>query len=304
MEVLNLSSKTGGSLSLVKARRSSWILAKPTVETIEEIMSSTTDNLQPITDISVTASESMSQKEIAESIGTPDSNSTATGQPVGETETTLRQSQKPEEHHDEQIAIPKGNFIVKYREYADVVEMPVDAHEAIAMALIAAVLNRNGVRIENGAITVPMDFWLILISGRGAGRNTLLGLASPIIKKAGLQDLIRTSAWGSEQALYQNLAENPNGLYMWPELSIVLKKFAQSNFGGAKVWVTDRYDNFDVPDAVTYRKTGKKDTPPIEFGEAPRLNIIGTSSEDWMMTNLAGCGKTQPKRRCTSRSEK
>jgi hypothetical protein len=179
-----------------------------------------------------------------------------------------------------------GNFIAKYRDYADVVEAPAEAHEAIAMALIAAVLNRNGVSIQHGAISVPMDFWLILISESGAGRNTLVGLAGPILKKAGLRDLTRTSSWGSEVALYQNLAENPSGLYVWPELSIVLKKFTQSNFGGAKVWVTDRYDNHDVPDPITYRKTGRKDTPSIEFTEAPRLNIIATSSEDWLMINL------------------
>ena len=57
MEVLNLSSKTGGSLSLVKARRSSWTLANPTVETIEGTMSSTTDNLQPKPETRQTQSE-------------------------------------------------------------------------------------------------------------------------------------------------------------------------------------------------------------------------------------------------------
>jgi hypothetical protein len=180
----------------------------------------------------------------------------------------------------------EGNLIEKYREYADIVEAPADAHDAIAMAVIAAVLNRNGVAIKHGPLKVPMDFWTILISESGAGRNTLVGLATPILKKSGLDDLVRKAAWGSEVALYQNLAENPNGLYVWPELSIVLKKLAQPNFGGAKVWLTDRYDNYEVPDAVTYRRTGKKDTPPIEFSDAPRVNIIATSSEDWLMTNL------------------
>jgi len=194
--------------------------------------------------------------------------------------------EKDGENREAPKSRPKGNFITKYREYADIVEVPADAHEAVAMALLAAVLNRNGVEIMHGAITIPMDLWLILISESGAGRNTLISLATPILKKAGLEDLIRTTAWGSEMALYQNFAENPRGLFVWPELSIVLKKLAQPNFGGAKVWLTDCYDNPNVPDDVTYRKTGKKDTPPIVFSEPPRTNIIATSSEDWLMTNL------------------
>ena len=196
------------------------------------------------------------------------------------------QTRVSDEKQEESKPLFKGNFITKYREYADVVEVPADAHEAVAMALLAAVMNRNGVEIKHGAITIPLDFWLILISESGAGRNTLIGLAKPILRKADLEDLVRGNAWGSETALYQDFAENPTGLFIWPELSIVLKMLAQPTFGGAKVWITDRYDNPDVPDDITYRKTGKRDTPPIEFSQAPRLNIIATSSEDWLMTNL------------------
>ena len=248
-------------------------------------MSSTPDNLHSypqepvvlggtsttnVTDVQGEKSDTQPASRLAEAIASQDN----------------QEAGQPDETQGESKLTPTGNFITKYREYADVVEAPAEAHEAIAMALIAAVLNRNGVSIQHGAISVPMDFWLILISESGAGRNTLVSLAGPILKKSGLRDLIRTSSWGSEVALYQNLAENPKGLYVWPELSIVLKKFGQSNFGGAKVWVTDRYDNHDVPDPITYRKTGRKDTPTIEFAEAPRLNIIATSSEDWLMTNL------------------
>lgn len=53
-------------------------------------------------------------------------------------------------------------------------EIGADAHEAIAMALIAGVLNHNGVYIEHGAVPIPMDFWLILLSESGADcRNAI-----------------------------------------------------------------------------------------------------------------------------------
>ena len=63
----------------------------------------------------------------------------------------------------------KGNFIEKYREYADVLEAPPEAHEAVAMGLIAAVLNRNGTTILHGAVRVSMDLWTLLISESGFG---------------------------------------------------------------------------------------------------------------------------------------
>ena len=54
-----------------------------------------------------------------------------------------------------------------------------------------------------------------------------------------------------------------------------------------KEWLTDRYDSRSVPDAITYRRTGKKnDTPAIEFSQAPRINILATSSYDWFINSL------------------
>jgi hypothetical protein len=253
-------------------------------------MQSTTTNPQNALVAPIIPTEGVSEAGTTDGIDVPSSESVAPEQGGALPELALEQPEQQQEQGDgeQQKAkpTPKGNFITKYQEYADVVEVPADAHEAIAMAILAAVLNRNDVYIQHGAVPIPMDFWLILMSESGAGRNTLVGLASPILKKAGLEDLVRKSAWGSEVALYQNFAENPSGLFIWPELSIILKKFAQPNFGGAKVWMTDTYDNPGVPDAITYRRTGRKDTPPIEFTQAPRLNIIATSSEDWLMTNL------------------
>jgi hypothetical protein len=84
------------------------------------------------------------------------------------------------------------------------------------------------------------------------------------------------------------MAENSRGLYVWPELSVALRALNDPRFAGAKEWITDRYDNLRIPDAITYRQTGKKsDTPAIIFNDAPRTNILATSSSDWFISNLA-----------------
>jgi hypothetical protein len=108
------------------------------------------------------------------------------------------------------------------------------------------------------------------------------------MKAAGLTGLIHNRTWGSRQALYQMIAEHPAGLFVWTELSVVLKKLGDKSFAGAKEWLTDLYDNLEIPEAIRYRVTGKKsDTPPIEFSQAPRINILATSSVDWFLSNVS-----------------
>jgi len=180
------------------------------------------------------------------------------------------------------------DFINTYAEYADVIEAPREMHEAVAMQLLATTLNRNGVTIPLGAVTHTFDLWFLLLSGSGLGRSTLVGMASPILERAELTSIRRNETWGSPQALMQQMAENTAGLYVWGEMSEKLRMLSTPRFEGAREWITDRYDNLSIPEALRYRSTGHKgNTPPIVFKEAPRMNILATSSNDWMFTNLA-----------------
>ena len=179
------------------------------------------------------------------------------------------------------------DFISAYTAYADILEAPAVVHEAVAISLLAAVLNPR-VSIQHGGLTVTLDLWTLLLSGSGLGRNTLVSLAYPVLDASGQGTLIRGATWGSGPALYQDLAEKPNGLFIWPEISQMLKTLNQSQFMGAKEWLTDRFDNARRPDDVRYRSTGQPgNTPPIVFAEAPRLNILAASSVDWLVPNLA-----------------
>jgi hypothetical protein len=183
-----------------------------------------------------------------------------------------------------EIASP--DFIRSYADYADVFEMPRQVHEWVAVQLIASVLNGK-VPIEWGATTYPLDLWVLLLSGSGQGRNTATDVALKVAEAAGIDELLHKATWGSKSAFFQQCAEHPRGLYVWPELSVVLQTLNDPRFAGAKEWMTDRYDNLRVPDTITYRDTGKRsNTPPIQFHEAPRLNVLATSSADWFITNL------------------
>jgi len=177
---------------------------------------------------------------------------------------------------------------VEYASYADILEAPRVMHEVVAILLISSILNKNSVRIRLGGLYLTLDLWAVLLSGSGCGRSTLITLAGPILEGAELSDVQRSTTWGSAQAIYQYLAEHPDGLFVWGELSEKLRLLSDPRFQGAKEWLTDRYDNPRVPEAVCYKVTGmaQRDTPPIQFSQAPRTNILATSSEEWFFSSL------------------
>jgi hypothetical protein len=186
------------------------------------------------------------------------------------------------------LPVPQeSDFIVDYVKYADIFEAPPEAHEAVALTALGAALNKN-VSIKNGGQHLTLDFWTMLLSGSGVGRNTLTSLLWPVLEEAKLTDLVKNSSWGSKQGFYQNLAEHPRGFFVWEEMSVALKALSDARFGEAKQWLTNLYDNLRPPAEIKYRQRGTSgDTPSIVFPVPPRVNILATSSEDWFVSGLA-----------------
>lgn len=194
-------------------------------------------------------------------------------------------------HSPKQAPTPEisaTDFISGYADYADVLEAPRILHEIVGIQLVAATLNRNGVTIPLGAVRYSFDLWALLLSGSGAGRSTTIDMAATILEAAGMQHLESTVRWGSAGAFFQHFVETRSGLHFWGEMAERLKMLNEPQFATVKEWLTDRYDNFKTPPAHRYRVTGKnRDTPPVEFRQAPRINILATSSDDWFFRNLA-----------------
>ncbi|MGB7307902.1 MAG: hypothetical protein WBC67_02445, partial [Candidatus Acidiferrales bacterium] len=136
---------------------------------------------------------------------------------------------------------PAADFIGGYADYADVLEAPRTLHEIVGIQLVAGVLNGNGVTIPLGAVTYTLDLWALLLSGSGAGRSTTVGLAIPVLKASQMDNLQSSVRWGSGPAFYQQLAEDPCGLYVWGEMAERLKMLNEPQFATVKEWLTDRY---------------------------------------------------------------
>jgi hypothetical protein len=63
------------------------------------------------------------------------------------------------------------DFIADYARYADVFEAPREMHEAVAIQVLATVLNKAGVTIPHGPSAYTLDLWEILLSESGGGRS-------------------------------------------------------------------------------------------------------------------------------------
>jgi len=184
------------------------------------------------------------------------------------------------------------DFVDTYVRYADIYEMPAEVHEAMALGLLAAAANGN-VDIELRAIRLSLDCWFLITTGSGGGRNTAIRTARAILRAAGLDALVQNISWGSEVIVKQYFAENPRGLFMWPEMSEKLLDLGRPQFAGVKPWITDLYDETTPPPSKIYRKIPrKKGTPDIKFDVAPRTTFIATSSFAWLMQNLTRVDST------------
>jgi len=228
--------------------------------------------------------------------------STVTRQEVEELFETLDEGRfrEPNDHQMEHPDVLEGrtrleqrasetvpDFIDTYRRYADVLEIPGDAHEAIAIALAASAANSR-VWIKAGDKRLSLDCWTLIITPSGGGRNTTVSKARQILKLAKLEALLHNVQWGSEAAVKQDFAENSCGLFIWPEMSEVLQDLNRPHFAGVKQWITNLYDETAPPPSKVYRKVeGKKGTPPIEFLVPPRASFVGTSSYEWLIQNLS-----------------
>lgn len=195
-----------------------------------------------------------------------------------------------------------GDFIEAYATWADRFEIPRAVHEAFAMQLIAALLNRSRVVIDCGGFKLTFDLWMAVLAGSGGGKNTARNAANPVIEAANIADLIDNRDWGSKEAFYQQLSGRTADMfssstqakfYIWEEFSTVMKTLESYAFGGVKGWLTNRYDNLNLPEEIGYSDTGKSsNTPAITFDHAPRTNIMALSAPTWFLSNLVDTDAT------------
>jgi hypothetical protein len=181
-------------------------------------------------------------------------------------------------------AEPVDDFISSYTTWADWFEMPRGVHEAIAILLIAMLLNNSKIVILWGK-KLTFDLWLAVFADSGMGKNASSDTAEPVIDAAGIAHLIDNSTWGSKEAFYQQMAGGvPTKFHVLEEFSSFMKKLESPAFSGVKGDLTNMFDNRKLPASIKYSQTGN--TQEITFRHAPRTNFIALSSPDWFFENL------------------
>jgi hypothetical protein len=204
---------------------------------------------------------------------------------------------------------PPMDFIDTYADWADQYEVPRAVHEAFAISVIAALLNRLSIRIDCDGYTLPLDFWIGIFAPSGIGKSTARTVGKPVLEaltKLPVDEkntfgwgnvwanFVDNREWGSKEAFLQQLSGRGIGegnlfhrFYLWDEMSVELGKFDLPAFAGMKGWMTKLYDSFDLPATVGYSDTNRSsNTPPIEFHGVPRTNIFALTAESWFFRNL------------------
>jgi predicted DNA-binding transcriptional regulator AlpA len=196
--------------------------------------------------------------------------------------------------------VPSSDLIKDYVAYADRWENPAIMHEFMIIAGIAALVNGK-VWIKNGGLRLPLDFWVVLLSMSGSGRNTLVNEFRDVMTAAGLSSRIKQEAWGSASYIEEYFSEDSTGLFIWPEMSQVLNQFKQRHYAGAQEWITNLYDEKTPPSSKHYRTSAKEEnqTPaidgrrgdshtesPSDFLDFRRLAAKLGTSEQWVRRNV------------------
>jgi hypothetical protein len=151
------------------------------------------------------------------------------------------------------------DFIQSYVNFADRFEVPPQMHESIALSLIAGVVNGNV--YFNWGSEVPLDFWLMNVSGSGSGRSTAVKVHQVLLQHAGLLDLDQKVGWGSPQGVIQYFAEHPTGLPVYSEASEFLGHLTEPRFRTLKPWLVDLYDNTNLPRGLNAYRVNPNKNP-------------------------------------------
>src|SRR5438874_3607905 len=118
---------------------------------------------------------------------------------------------------------PSADLITDYVNYADRFELPRIMHELTIMTGIAALVNGKVV-IKNGGQQISFDFWTLLITRSGGGRNTLASVFYDLLKACDKADLISTEGWGSGIYMQEFFAKHSVVFHVWEEMSAMMQK--------------------------------------------------------------------------------
>ncbi len=168
-------------------------------------------------------------------------------------------------------------FTHDYHQYADpLTEAPWRYHSFAALAVVAAVVGRK-IYLVQGARDVYPNIWVALV-GKSSQlkKSTVLRIASDLIDDHNRKLLFPEDF--SREALYDALAEQGSGIFIWNELGGVLRAFENNYMAGTKELLTELYD---CPAA----KVRKLKTKEIIIKDACPT-VLCASTVDWLNGNM------------------
>lgn len=176
-------------------------------------------------------------------------------------------------------AVPEKGFLREYVDYAsDCMDAPEIFHLFTGLATLAATC-ANKIKIGFGDGYIHPNLWTVLIAGSSMFRkSTALSTACKLLWQTN-EGIILPNEF-SPELLTASLADQPNGIFVWPEMKNALSTLNRSYMEGTKEFLTEIYD---VPDF--YRRKLKQSEFVIRH---PTVSILGATTIDWLVSSVKG----------------
>lgn len=157
-------------------------------------------------------------------------------------------------------------------------EAPRDFHVGGALATVALALG-NRVSCDGRGRDVYPNVWIVNIGPSGIGKSIPQDVSRRVLERAGLGGHLLSESF-SQEALYDELKEQPVRMFNIQEFSAFLAGLQREYNQGAVAWLTEM---FDVPDVFRRKLRAnavRKDTGLIEL-EKPCITILAATAPEW-----------------------
>lgn len=168
-----------------------------------------------------------------------------------------------------------GDFVAYCRSRT---EAPRDFHVGGALASLAVAMG-NRVWCDGRGRDVYPNVWIVNIGPSGIGKSIPQDVSRRLLEKAGLGRHLLSESF-SQEALYDELKEQPVRVFNIQEFSSFLAGLQREYNQGAVAWLTEM---FDVPDVFRRKlrpNLARKESGLIEL-EKPCITILAATAPEW-----------------------
>jgi len=176
-------------------------------------------------------------------------------------------------------AVPESGFLHDYVAFAiEATDAPEVFHLFCGLSALSALIGRR-IWLPFGDGEIYPNLWTVIISGSSLYHKTSsLNIAVRMLREISEGPGLILPNEFSPEVLISNLADQPNGLFVWSEIKSALSMMERSYMAGTKELLTELYD---CPDRYTRRLKGQE-----YVIVNPVVSVLAATTLDWLIAGI------------------